>query len=51
VSADNDPILARMTEDERAVYEEARANGYALLKAAHEIYIAAWARGKPKEQE
>lgn len=51
MSADNDPILARMTEDERAAYEEARANGYALVKAAHEIYIAAWARGKSKEQE
>lgn len=45
-----DPVLVRMTEDERVVYEEARARGYALLRAAHEVYKAAQDRGKSKEQ-
>lgn len=41
-----DPVLVRMTEDERVVYEEARSRGYALLRAAHEVYMAAKGRDK-----
>lgn len=38
---DRDPILARMSQEDRAEYEKAREKGYALLRKAHRLYMDA----------